>query len=148
MSPRCDHREKLLCRSNKDGTDLAQDKGKEAPHLKHATRPVQRIIPLWFSRIFRKAETGLHRRNAESPTETSHASHIPAIRSVELPQRTTWSDFSYTPEPECLSYPRPLCIVYSRNVKMIVKARAAARLPSRWALQYSVLWIPLSSHIC
>ncbi|KAG2148589.1 hypothetical protein BD769DRAFT_1413179 [Suillus cothurnatus] len=123
--------------SNKDETNLAQDKGKEvfdgksldssisslqnsptstdslALHSKHATRPVQRTIPFWFSRIFRKAETGLHRRNAESPTEKSHASHIPADRSAELPQRTTWSDFSYTLEPESLSYPRPLlhCIL-------------------------------------
>ncbi|KAG1890309.1 hypothetical protein F4604DRAFT_1709767 [Suillus subluteus] len=123
--------------SNKDETDSTQDKGKEifnekslessvsslqnspismeslALHLKQATPPVQRTMSSWFSRIFRKAQTGLHRKDAKSPPETSHASHIPADRSAELPKRTTWSDFSYTPEPESLSYPRPLlhCIL-------------------------------------
>ncbi|KAG2342960.1 hypothetical protein BDR05DRAFT_963777 [Suillus weaverae] len=123
--------------SGKGGTDLVQDKGKEVFNekspdsstsslqnsptsmenlslpLKHATRPVQTTISSWFSRIFRTAQAGLHRKNVESPTETSHASRTPADRSTELPQRTTWSDFSYTPEPESLSYPRPLlhCIL-------------------------------------
>ncbi|KAG1891561.1 uncharacterized protein F5891DRAFT_1070194 [Suillus fuscotomentosus] len=123
--------------SDKDGTDLVPDKGKEvfdekspdsstsslqnsptsieslAFHLKHATRPVKRTTPSWFSRIFRKAQAILHHKNAESPTEASRASRTPADRSAELPQRTTWSDFSYTPEPNSLSYPRPLlhCIL-------------------------------------
>ncbi|KAG1777675.1 hypothetical protein EV702DRAFT_1278377 [Suillus placidus] len=123
--------------SGKGGTDLVQDKGKEvfdekspdsstsslqnsptsmenlALRLKYATRPVQRTIPSWFPRIFQKAQAGLHRKNVESPTETTHASRTPADRSTELPQRTTWSDFSYTPEPESLSFPRPLlhCIL-------------------------------------
>ncbi|KAG2150408.1 hypothetical protein DEU56DRAFT_779795 [Suillus clintonianus] len=122
--------------TGKGGTDSVHDKGKEvfnekspdsstsslqnsptsmeslALHLKHATRPAQRTIPSWFSWIFRKAQAGLHRKNAESP-ETSHASRTPADRSTEFPQRTTWSDFSYTTEPESLSYPRPLlhCIL-------------------------------------
>ncbi|KAG2146410.1 uncharacterized protein EDB93DRAFT_1149030 [Suillus bovinus] len=123
--------------SDKDGTDLTQDKGKEAfdekspnsstsslqnsptsmeslaHHLKHTTRPAQRTMPCWFSWIFRKAQAVLHHKNVESPTETSHASCTTADRSVELPQRTTWSEFSYTPEMKSLSYPRPLlhCIL-------------------------------------
>ncbi|KAG1760501.1 hypothetical protein EDD22DRAFT_900647 [Suillus occidentalis] len=123
--------------SDKGGTDLAQDKGKEvfdekspgsstssfqnsptsmeslAFSVKHTIHPVQTTTPSWFSRIIRKAQAGLRRKNAESPTGTSHASRIPADRSAEFPQRTTWSDFSYTPESESLSYPRPLlhCIL-------------------------------------
>ncbi|KAG1751607.1 uncharacterized protein EDB91DRAFT_1106312 [Suillus paluster] len=120
---------------SKGGTDLVQDKGKDvfneksldssasslrysptymgspALHLEHATRPVETTMAsTWFSRIFWKTHAGLHRKDAESP-EASHTSRTPTERSTELPQRTTWSDFSYA--PESLSYPRPLlhCIL-------------------------------------
>lgn len=123
--------------SDKGGTDLAKDEGKEvfdekspgsstssfqnsptsmeslAFGVQHKTHPVQTTIPSWILRIIRKVQAGLRRKSAESPTGTSHASRTPADRSVEFPQRTTWSDFSYTPESESLSYPRPLlhCIL-------------------------------------
>ncbi|KAG2074564.1 hypothetical protein BDR04DRAFT_1092711 [Suillus decipiens] len=121
--------------SDKGVKDLARDKGKEvfdekspdsstsslqnssteslALRLKHATSPVRKTVPCWFSQIIRKVQAGLHHKDAKSPTEISHASRIPADRSTELPQRTTWSDFSYMPEPESLSYPRPFlhCIL-------------------------------------
>jgi hypothetical protein len=118
--------------NDRGGTDLTQDKGKEvfdekspgsstssfqnsptsmeslAFSVKHTIHPVQTTTPSWFSRIIRKAQAGLRRKSAESSTGISNASRTPADRSVEFPQRTTWSDFSYTPESESLSYPRPL----------------------------------------
>ncbi|KAG1816043.1 uncharacterized protein BJ212DRAFT_1356099 [Suillus subaureus] len=160
--------------SNKDRTDSAQDKGKEvfdeksldssmsslrnsptsmkslALHLKHATRPMQRTIPSWFSRIFRKAEAGLHRKNAESPTETSHASHIPADRSLaELPQLTTWSDFSYTPEPVSLSYPRPLlhCILEECEDDCQSQSGSEIALTLGLAIQHSLDSIAITSSV-
>ncbi|KAG1752997.1 hypothetical protein EDB19DRAFT_1671010 [Suillus lakei] len=159
--------------SGKGGTDSLQDKGKEifnekstdtstsslenSPtsmeslglHSKHATRPVQRTVPSWFSRIFRKAQAGLHRKNAESPTETSHASCTPANRSGESPQRTTWSDFSYTPEPESLSYPRPLlhCILEECEDDCQSQSGSEIALTLGLAIQRSLDSIAITSSI-
>ncbi|OAX35306.1 hypothetical protein K503DRAFT_868356 [Rhizopogon vinicolor AM-OR11-026] len=75
-----------------------------ALHLEHAARsPVQRTMrSSWFVQVFRKARTGFHRKNAESPKE---ASPFLGGKSAELLQQTTWSDHS---SPESLIRSMPL----------------------------------------
>ncbi|KAG0706037.1 hypothetical protein DFH29DRAFT_903231 [Suillus ampliporus] len=154
---------------SKGGRDLVQEKGKEvfnerspdssasslqnslgspARHLEYATRsPVERTVgSTWFSRIFRKARAGLDRKSAESP-EASHASCTPAERSTELPQRTTWSDFSYA--PESLSYPRPLlhCILEECEDDCQSQSESEVALTLGLAIQRSLDSIAFASSV-
>ncbi|KAG2368396.1 hypothetical protein BDR07DRAFT_1391297 [Suillus spraguei] len=151
--------------------DLAQDKGKKvfdekspdsstsslqnssmeslALHLKHATSPVRKTVPSWFSQIFRKVQAGIHHKDAKSSTETSHASRIPADRPAELPQRTTWSHFSYMPEPESLSYPRPFlhCILEECEDDCQSQSGSEIALTLGLAIQHSLDSIAITSSV-
>lgn len=71
-------------------------------HLEHAAcSPMQSTPrPSWFARVFWKSPTS--HKHVESPKETSP---FLGAKSAELPQQTTWSDFS---SPESLVHSMPL----------------------------------------